>query len=291
MNKLHYCPSCLNKLSEIANNHVCEKCQLKVKNFPRLWLSQKPVFPKGFDKASTIRLANLIKLNHFWIRERRNLVQKLLNRLERLSNRKFKSALELGCGAGQMLDILESSALQVTAVDGYDSLLELAYQNSSSTVLIQDDVTKTNIASDRFDLIVAFDVIEHVHPDNFLKEAYRLASNGAILLISAPAFPSLWSELDIKSGHRCRYRWHQLDLELKKNGWKPIGHTHFQFLLFPLVFLLRRFGVGDINKLQQSPSSWIDDLLGFVNKIEVKYLNKVTLPFGSSVFVWARVEK
>lgn len=122
----------------------------------------------------------------------------------------------------------------------------------------------------------------------FLQEARRLVHDNALLIISVPAFPSLWSEMDVLAGHRCRYRWQPLKTKMIQNGWIPEGHTHYQCLLFPLVWVSRRVGRFLSYGLERRPPRKINRLLGAINRFEVSIFDGISLPFGSSLVVWAK---
>ena len=76
-------------------------------------------------------------------------------------------------------------------------------------------------------------------------------------------------------------------MELQRNGWRPEGYTHFQCLLFPLVFVTRRLGPAAL-RIERTPSRLVDRALGLVNRIEVATFSGLRLPFGSSLVAWAR---
>lgn len=281
------CPVCGCALAGTAENAVCEGCRHCADASLRLWLKLENFCPEGFDLDAVARLDDLGKQNHFWMRERLRLIDRLLRRLQGTAAGGWAAALELGCGAGLSLPLLEARARRVVAVDGHRILLRRALAATRHATLVQADVTHTGLQTGGFDLITAFDVLEHMDADALLSEARRLAVDGAKLLLSVPAFPALWSEMDVRAGHRCRYRWPQLRAELARNGWRPLGHTHFQFLLFPLVYASRRLARNSPREMERRPPPGIDRLLGMINHLEVALLARVSLPFGSSLFAWA----
>jgi SAM-dependent methyltransferase len=246
-----------------------------------VWIANAAA-PAGFDRDAVGRLQTMERRDHFWLRHRRRLFGRLIDRLE--SNR--DSALELGCGGGGMLTELEPRFRSVTAVDGYRELLALARERTHHATLIQADICGSPLADQQFDLIAAFDVIEHTDPDRLLREARRLVRPNGHLLLSAPAFPSLWSAMDERAGHRCRYRWRRLRAELERNGWRPLGHTYFQCLLFPLLFVSRRLGGWAIDP-ERRPSPLVNRALGGVNRLELAVSARFRVPFGSSLVAWA----
>jgi SAM-dependent methyltransferase len=71
-----------------------------------------------------------------------------------------------------------------------------------------------------FDLIGAFDILEHVDDDDeALSELSRVAAPGATLLLSAPLHASRWTSFDRLVGHGRRYRPDDLLAKLARRGW------------------------------------------------------------------------
>lgn len=68
------------------------------------------------------------------------------------------------------------------------------------------EVTCLPFADSLFDLVCAFDIIEHVDDDDgALSELSRTAKPGAAILISVPLHPALWTSFDDLVGHKRRY--------------------------------------------------------------------------------------
>lgn len=71
-----------------------------------------------------------------------------------------------------------------------------------------------------FDLVCAFDVVEHVDDDDgALSELFRVAAPGAALLLSVPLHPAHWSAFDDFVGHRRRYQPEPLLAKLAGHGF------------------------------------------------------------------------
>jgi SAM-dependent methyltransferase len=74
-------------------------------------------------------------------------------------------------------------------------------------------------ADTAFDLVGAFDIIEHADDDDALSELYRVTVPGATLLLSAPIHASRWSSFDELVGHGRRYEVEELLSKLARHGW------------------------------------------------------------------------
>jgi len=81
-------------------------------------------------------------------------------------------------------------------------------------------ITALPYGDEVFDLICAFDVIEHVDDDErALAELSRVAAPGAALLTSMPLHPAQWSGFDDFVGHRRRYEPTELKPKLARHGF------------------------------------------------------------------------
>ncbi|MCC7118275.1 MAG: class I SAM-dependent methyltransferase [Anaerolineales bacterium] len=103
----------------------------------------------------------------------------------------YQSILDFGCGSGVMLPFLASVSAQVTALDV--DLLPLQsvqkYIPLAQNVAVQD-ATQTRLADlpqNAYDLIVALDVLEHVHDlPKTLSELFGLLKPNGQLIVSGP---------------------------------------------------------------------------------------------------------
>jgi len=81
-------------------------------------------------------------------------------------------------------------------------------------------VTSIPFPDGAFDLVCAFDIVEHVgDEDGALAELSRVAARGAALLLSAPLHPSRWTAFDEFVGHRRRYEPERLLGKLAEHGF------------------------------------------------------------------------
>lgn len=96
--------------------------------------------------------------------------------------------LDAGCGVGYGAELLsQAGASEVVGVDNSEAAIELA-RNASDNVSYQvGDVRRLAFDDGAFDLVVCFEVIEHVdEPLLVLDELARVLRPGGMLLVSSP---------------------------------------------------------------------------------------------------------
>jgi len=82
----------------------------------------------------------------------------------------------------------------------------LATLRGRGAQVVLGEVTSLPFADSSFDLVCAFDIIEHVDDDEgALSEVSRIAKPGTVILISTPLHPALWTSFDDFVGHKRRY--------------------------------------------------------------------------------------
>jgi hypothetical protein len=94
-----------------------------------------------------------------------------------------------------------------------------------------------------FDLIGAFDVIEHITDDEGVLCGMRSATQaGGGAIVAAPQHPWLWSRTDDLAHHQRRYRRGELEAKLTRNGFEILFSSSFTTLLLPLMATSRLMG-------------------------------------------------
>lgn len=100
-----------------------------------------------------------------------------------------KRVLDAGCGIGYGAELLaRAGAAEVTAVDIAEEIVEVAGSTASAEVTFGvEDVRSLSYARGSFDVVVCFEVIEHVdEQDVVLDELARVLTADGLLLISSP---------------------------------------------------------------------------------------------------------
>ena len=175
---------------------------------------------------------NIANLTHFWMRRRCEVMQRLAGD----TIRGAREIAEVGCGHGVLQRQIEN--LYKRDVAGFD-LHESALERSvslTSPLYCYDIFEKSSQLMGRFDLIILFDVIEHIdNEDAFLCALQsHLAPNGKIL-INVPALQSLYSQYDAAVGHVRRYSLASLAQLAERNGMHVKNSTYWGFALLPLL--------------------------------------------------------
>ncbi|MEW6366235.1 MAG: class I SAM-dependent methyltransferase [Acidobacteriota bacterium] len=142
-----------------------------------------------------------IREGHFWFETRKRALQEVLHRLMPQSEGR---TLEIGCGDGYLLPVLPGR-YKVGADASIREVLSARALTGIASVVVTTGIPMPFKST--FSLVGAFDVIEHVEDDmKFVRECAATLVAGGLLALTVPAWPSLWSHLDVYAGHYRRYR-------------------------------------------------------------------------------------
>ena len=224
--------------------------------------------------------------NHWWFEGRKLILSVILKKY--INKKKF--ILDYGCGVGINLGMLSKFG----KVFYYDkSIIAINYvrkKYSNSNFFV--NVKNLNKCKKKFDLIVATDVIEHIKNDKkeVVKISNLLKKNGYIL-ITVPAFQSLYSSKDISLKHFRRYNKENLRNLLNKYFYE-IKFTYFNFILFlPIAILIYFFKIMKIKfitRVEKKPFFFINKLAFYLFAFENFFINKINFPFGVSLLFFGK---
>jgi SAM-dependent methyltransferase len=153
---------------------------------------------------------------------------------------------------------------------------------------------------DCFDVVAAFDVLEHVEPEaGALAELTRVLAPGGRLLLSVPAYTWAWSDFDDENGHLRRYTRRRLVRAVQGAGLHVERVTYAFAAVFPFfaaerlarrvrarVWRRRAGAPADIVSLPEV-SPMTETVLMRLTALDRALLASRDLPFGSSVLVAA----
>lgn len=139
------------------------------------------------------------------------------------------------------------------------------------------------------DLVLLMDVLEHVDDDvQLIKASLAGAARGAFVLITVPAFQSLYSAHDRYLDHKRRYTLHSLEAAVTAAGLKIVSTRYFFALVLPVVAAIRLFQRNSAPKSSLT-QHWpiVNALLTLAHRIELP-LFRYNRAGGLSIFCLAR---
>ncbi|MBZ9784463.1 class I SAM-dependent methyltransferase [Pseudomonas sp. REP124] len=241
-----------------------------------------------FPKAAFESLASS-EARHWWFRARNRLILWVL----KSRAAKFQNFLEIGCGTGFVLDGISRNfpEAELFGTEYFEEGLAHARGRIPTATFEQMDA---RLLSDveRYDLIGAFDVIEHINEDEaVISNISRALNKNGCLLLTVPQHRWLWSEADERACHVRRYTRAELIGKVRKAGLEVQYVTSFVSLLVPLMWLSRqRRGQKNAEKNSEFDiSDTTNRMLEFAMKVEFKLIQLgLPLPFGGSLLVLAK---
>ncbi|MEO6360850.1 MAG: class I SAM-dependent methyltransferase [Sphingomicrobium sp.] len=224
---------------------------------------------------------------HWWYRARRQVIAALIRR------KALPSAgarlLEIGCGTGHNLAMLSEFG-EVHALEVDPTARQLAEKRLGKAVLSAPLPELNGVPKHHFDLVGAFDVIEHIADDAAaLKAIAACLKPSGKLVATVPAHQWMWSAHDVVNHHHRRYSRGQLQRLFAASPLKVEAIGYFNSLLFPLAVAKRlssRIGGKEDSDLVM-PGRVLNSALERVFASERHLIGRVPLPPGLSLFVVA----
>lgn len=236
----------------------------------------------------TYELMRELEEKHWWFVARRKILEKVLSTLNLREN---IDILEVGCGTGGNIIFLKRFG-NLTCIENDETAASLARNRNLVPVLHGGLPNELPEFDRQFDLIVLFDVIEHVEEDGkSLEVLSRLLKPGGKIVLTVPAFNFLWSQHDDENHHKRRYDRRSLSELVKSNHLSVDYISYFNFWLFPLVASIRiiRKVIPYKGKWQDMklPSDVPNRVLQSIFSSERHFVGKAYLPFGMSLITVA----
>lgn len=199
---------------------------------PELALANTDYPSEGFDVTADVEARS------FWCRSRIRIIRGIVERYADRS--RTLDMLDIGCGIGGVVGgLADMGNLNLTGSEIYLSGLKYARSRLPNATFIQLDATKIPF-TDAFDIVGAFDVLEHIDEDERVMASVRDALRpGGLFVITVPQYPWMWSHLDELVHHKRRYTRGELVRKLRAAGFEVARTTSFVSLLFPPMVLSR----------------------------------------------------
>ena len=240
------------------------------------------------NPANAVGSPSIAQGDYWWYRARAELLQAALEPYVGTPRR----LLDVGSADGPSVSWLRGRAEQHVSLDIDPRGLEPGGVCGSALQL--------PFADGVFDVVAAFDVIEHCEPESkALAEVARVLAPGGRLLMSVPAYEWAWSNHDDWNQHHRRYTRKRAVAAVSAAGLEVQRATYAFAGTFPMFAVSR---LGERIKERGKPTPKLPDgavpplpevspvlervLLG-ASGLDRRLLRRHNLPFGSSVVIAA----
>ena len=223
---------------------------------------------------------------HWWYRGRRRVLARVIDSLHLARGARI---LDAGCGSGRnMVELARRGT--VTGIELSPMSVAAARARGVGDV-VEGTVEDLPFDDDSFDFAVCLDVIEHLDDDGqTLRELRRVVAPGGMLLVTVPAYPSLWSSHDVVNHHRRRYTRAALLAVARESGWEAKRTTNFNALLLPAAMAYRwlerltRRTMGERSSDLERTPPWLNRVLFVPLYLEAQLVGRgVRIPAGLSL--------
>lgn len=283
------CPRC--SLQHASLDAVCPGCGFvpgTYNGFPA-WAPEMATEGGGFHESFFAELARH-EVDNFWFEARNTIITRTLKRFFP----QLRSLLEIGCGTGFVLSGIARAfpGARLVGTEIFVAGLPFAAGRVPSASFAQMDARRLPYAEE-FDVLGAFDVIEHIEEDvDALDNLKRAVKPGGGVVISVPQHKWLWSEIDEQSFHFRRYEKRELHDKIESVGLEVVYSTSFVSLLLPVMYLSRRreranaeYDASREFRISPAANAFLRAVMGVESAILATGL---PLPVGGSRLVVAR---
>lgn len=219
--------------------------------------------------------------DYWWYRARADLLHAALGK-------------HLGCPA-MMLDVGSADGPSVgwTRGDHRSVAIDVDSRGLKPGEGVQASALALPFGDATFDVVGAFDVIEHCEPEaQAMDELVRVLKPGGRVFMSVPAYQWAWSDHDVTAGHHRRYTRRRLLEAVERAGLLVVRSTYAFTAVFPFFVAervarrVRRRTDRQAERLTPVPAA-LDSVLTRLSCWESRVIGSHDLPFGSSVFLVA----
>ncbi|HSU73947.1 MAG TPA: class I SAM-dependent methyltransferase [Terrabacter sp.] len=227
-------------------------------------------------EGTEVRKLAQLEDDHWWYRERRHLLAKAIAGLTP------GHALDIGAAGGGNTRVLREHGWDAVALEYGQDGAEVAHERGLATV--RADATRLPFSDAALDLVVAFDLLEHLPDDDTaVAEVRRVLKPTGTYLVAVPADPRLWSSHDEAVDHVRRYTRSGLVDLLQRGGFEIADVRSWNVLLRPVVAMHRRRSSGsDLENVHPAVNFGLRTVI-----TAERYLPVGSLP-GVSLLVTAR---
>ena len=225
--------------------------------------------------------------HHWWYRARREVIAALIR--AKAMPAPSAELLEIGCGTGHNLAMLGEFG-RVHALEVDPAAREIAEKRLGRTVLSAPLPEIAGVPLHHFDMVGAFDVIEHIEDDQAaVASIAQCLKPGGKFVMTVPAHPWMWSAHDVVNHHHRRYSKQSLRALIDGSPLQLESIGYFNSLLFPVAIAKRLASrvSGKEDSDLVMPASALNSVLERTFAAERHLIGRVPLPPGLSLFAVA----
>lgn len=235
------------------------------------------------NRSDWIKIHHETEKDYWWFELKRDLVIKSILSLIEVGS----TVLEVGSGGGKLSAELKREGYDIISTDIEPASARFTKNAGIDKVFISDCGEGIPLSDNTIDLILMTDVLEHIENDSYvISECVRILKNKGFLLLTVPAYPSLYSSWDKWNRHYRRYNKVMILKLAHEHNLAVIKITHWNILGVPFA-VLRKF--QDIFNPERDYKGFprvpkvIDLFLRRVVSIENKVIQKKSIPVGLSI--------
>jgi ubiquinone/menaquinone biosynthesis C-methylase UbiE len=217
---------------------------------------------------------------NFWFKAKNDLIKTLMSKV--CKNKKKLRILNLGVGTGDDLKILNSFGKNYI-VDIDKEALSFIDQKLYAQKKIAD-ACNIPYKDNFFDIVVSFDVFEHIEKDyKAIDEVHRVLKKKGALVFTVPAFQFLFSSHDKALQHRRRYNRKELrNIFFQFRNLRTYYWNSLLFFPMALIRLLEKNSRPKVNRTNMP--SWLNNVFYKILSVDNFFIKKnFSLPVGLSL--------
>ncbi len=222
---------------------------------------------------------------HWWWRSREEYLVDLIRTI--YPDRDNLAIMDVGCGDGLFFDAL----LEFGTPEGIEPTAGMLSDRRKHGVIYECPLDENFRPGKQYDLVLLLDVVEHIEDDvNFLQDAERLVKPNGTMVITVPAFNSIWTAHDDLNHHRRRYTKSMMRAATTQAGLRVRSMKYFDHWTFAAKMAIRwkeKILPNRNARPPELPPAWLNALLTRICRIEHKTMGRLDIGFGSSLLVIA----
>ncbi|MCB0842264.1 MAG: class I SAM-dependent methyltransferase [Bacteroidetes bacterium] len=253
--------------NEVFEVWHCNHCQVRfTQNIPgeseigKYYQSEEYISHSNTSKGIVNRLYQIVR--EYTLTQKRKLV-------ERLSEKKSGSILDIGCGTGEFLGTMKSAGWKTLGLEPSEDAQEQARKNFQLDVY--DNEHLFELSDNSFDVITMWHVLEHVHKlHEYLDKINSLLTSDGLLIIAVPNYQSLdadvyqkeWAAYDVPR-HLYHFSPPAMEMLLKQHNLKLEKLKRMPFDAFYVSLLSEKYKYGKLRLISAFFTgfrSWLQNL-------------------------------